>query len=205
MPDVVGLGAGGHAGVLVDILQQDPRYTVLCLLDARAGRSVLGVPVVDRTLDELLAEGVRHFFVGVGSTPGRRRLYLQLVSQDLTVVECVHPRAQVPRAPGLMAMAGALAEPGVELGDNNILNTGCRVLRGARLGDHVQIGPGSLVERGAEIGSGVFVGAGATVLAGVKVGAGAIVGMGALVAVDVPAGAAVVGVPATLATTRSTP
>ena len=120
---VVGLGAGGHAKVVLDILRQLPGYRVIGLLapdPATQGIKVLEVPVLgsDILLPGLCGEGVSHFFVGVGSIGDnslRTELYRRATSLGLIPVTAVHPKATVaPSAflgAGITIMAGVIWRP----------------------------------------------------------------------------------------------
>ena len=80
---VIGLGAGGHAKVVIEILRYYNSYELTGLLDAKPelkGKNLMGVPVLgnDGLLPDLKRDGVTHFFVGLGSTGDtcpRRRLF----------------------------------------------------------------------------------------------------------------------------------
>lgn len=68
-PTTIGIGAGGHAKVLLDILLEQNQYSVIGLLDADSGSwgsSVFGVPILggDALLDELIAEKKYDIFSG---------------------------------------------------------------------------------------------------------------------------------------------
>src|SRR5260370_29525936 len=79
---VVGLGAGGHARVVIDILRTGPA-NIVALLDQNPtlwGTTVLGVKVVggDDMLSRLRSDGVGHAFIGLGGAGDmrpRRRLH----------------------------------------------------------------------------------------------------------------------------------
>jgi UDP-perosamine 4-acetyltransferase len=102
---VIGLGAGGHASVVIDILQSAGGFELVGLLDvhpASLGATLLGVPVLgdDEILPELRAQGVSHAFIGVGSvgdTTPRRQLYEKLCQQDFELVNAA-PAAVVARS-----------------------------------------------------------------------------------------------------------
>ena len=101
MIPVIGLGAGGHARVLLEILAAEGRYEVVGLLDANpalCGKSVGGVPVLggDKLLATLAARGVVHAFMGLGSaanTQPRQRLFEQAKAAGLRFVSVIHPSA----------------------------------------------------------------------------------------------------------------
>jgi sugar O-acyltransferase (sialic acid O-acetyltransferase NeuD family) len=208
MTRVVGLGAGGHAKVVVHILSCDDRWEIVALLDpdpALHGRSIAGVPVAggDELLAELVTQGVTHGFVGLGSTGDvdrRRRLYELIRTHGLMPVDAVHPNAVVaPSAelgPGVTVMAGAVVNPEARLGENVVVNTGAIIEHDCVVGDHVHVAPRAVLAGGVRVGALAHIGLGACVREGVTVGDGAIVGAGAVVVADVSAGSVVVGVPA---------
>ena len=135
MMRVVGIGAGGHAKVVIDILRLMGGYEIVGLLDADKelwGTDVLGVRVMgdDSRLPQLYEQGVRDAFIGVGTvgdTQPRMRLYETARKQGFQIVRAIHPRAVVaPSAKigeGLTVMAGAVINPDACLGDNVIVNT----------------------------------------------------------------------------------
>lgn len=204
----VGLGAGGHAKVVIEILQATELVELVGLLDndpAMTAKKVLGVPVLgpDTMLGSIVHQGVTHFFVGVGSTGNtslRRRLNEAATALGMTPIAALHQQAIVSRSArlglGCQVMAGAIVNAEAVVGANVCINTGAIVEHDCRVGDHVYIATGARIGGAVSIGDGAFVGAGATIRQSVAVGAGAIVGAGAVVVGDVPAGVTVVGVPA---------
>lgn len=212
---VIGLGAGGHSKVVIEVMRLDGRYELIGLLDPKFGQGaweVLGVPVIgtDAYLEELKAQGVTRFFIGLGSsgnmTP-RKRLYELARALDMIAVEAVHPRAVVSAkaiiGQGVTIAANAVINPGAQLGENVLINTAAVVEHDCLLGDHVHIATGALLTGNVIVGDGAHIGAGATIRQGIKVGTQAIVGAGAVVIKDVPPGIVVAGVPAkTLSTSR---
>ena len=205
---VVGLGAGGHAKVVVEILRFHESYELVGLLDPKPelqGKSVLGVPVLgdDDLLSALRRDGISHFFIGLGSigdTGPRRRLFELAQQHEMVLVDAIHPQAVVsPFAElgeGVTVMAGAVVNACACLGVNVIVNTGAIVEHDCVIGDHVHIATGARLASSVRVGAGAHVGAGATVRQCITIGDGAIVGAGAVVVKDVPPHAVVVGVPA---------
>ncbi|HEY7521956.1 MAG TPA: acetyltransferase [Methylomirabilota bacterium] len=205
---VLGLGAGGHAKVVIDALRARGEYEVVALLDADGkawGTSVLDVPVTggDETLAEWHGRGVRHVFVGVGGardTGPRRRLYELARAQGFEVVRAIHPGAVVsPFAEvgeAATVLAAAVINAGARLGVHVLVNTGAIVEHDCTLGDHVHVASGARLASTVVVGAGAHVGLGACVRQLVRIGAEAVVGAGAVVIDDVPDGAVVAGVPA---------
>ena len=207
-PRAVGLGSGGHARVVIEILQIGGVYEIVGLLEedaSHAGTVVMGVPVLgsEELLDGLVRDGVDNFFIGVGSTSNsgrRRRLYEVALERGLRPISATHPRAVVSSSatvsPGTMIMAGAILNPGVRVGCNVIVNTGALVEHDCGIGDHAHVATGARLAGGVRIGTGAHVGAGAPVRQGLLVGEDSVVGAGAVVVTDVPPRVVVVGVPA---------
>jgi len=205
---IVGLGAGGHAKVMVDTLRAAGEYEVVALLDASSkawGTRVLDVPVTgdDGTLAEWRERGVRHAFVGVGGaadTAPRRRLYELARAHGFEVVRVIHPSAVVSPMAELgtaaTVLAAAVLNAGARLGVHVMLNTGAIVEHDCALGDHVHVATGARLNSGVVVGAGAHIGLGASVRQLVRIGAGSTVGAGAVVVADVPDGAVVAGVPA---------
>jgi UDP-perosamine 4-acetyltransferase len=205
---VIGVGAGGHARVVLEVLLVDERWDPVALTDPRKelhGSNMLGVPVTgdDSLLPGYLADGIHHVFVGVGGvgdTAPRRRLAEHVTALGFETVAAIHPSAVVSRfaelGVGPTVLANAVVNAGARLGDHVIVNSGAIVEHDCRIGDYAHVATGARLASGADVGAGAHVGAGASVKQGVRIGAGSIVGLGAAVVADVPAGIVVVGVPA---------
>jgi UDP-perosamine 4-acetyltransferase len=208
MTAAIGLGAGGHAKVVLEILKRDPRLHIRGLLAASSpevGSPVLGIPVIgnDALLPSLIAEGVTHAFIGVGSTGStalRRELYERATGLGLTLLSAVHPSAIIsPSAEigaGATIMAGVIVNASARIGANVILNTGAIVEHDVEVGDHCHVAPGAIVGGGARLGAGSHVGIGAVVRQGQRIGSNVVIGAGAVVVSDIADGLTVMGVPA---------
>ncbi len=209
-PSILCIGAGGHACVLVDALHT-AGADVIGFLDSAPefqGATVMGHPVLGQTEllhdDEALgALNADAFIIGISSTGPirhRDRLFGVCLGAGLGPCEVRHASATVsPKATlgrGCQVLARTVVQPGVQLADNVLINTGAIVSHHARIGAHTHIAPGAVVLGEAQIGAGVHIGAGAVVRECITIGDGAVVGMGAAVTKDVPPGATVLGVPA---------
>ncbi len=208
MKRVVGVGAGGHARVVIDILRLAGEVELVGLLDASPeiwGYEVEGVKVLgdDSLLAVLYRQEITSAFIGLGSsgsTAERRRAYKMVKKLGFEVVQAIHPRATIARSAilgeGACVMAGAIVNPGALLGENVVVNTGAIVEHDCTLDDHVFIGTGAHLAGAVRVGEGAHIGVGASVRQGIRIGRGAIVSAGAAVVDDVPDKAVVAGVPA---------
>ena len=205
---IVGIGAGGHAKVVLECVQARADAEVIGLLDndpEQHGRIVLGCKVLggDERLAQLNSEGVSHAFIGIGgvkdNTP-RRKVFenlLRLHYQVLTVISenaIVSPSAIV--GAGTVICPGAIVAAGARIGRNVIINTGAIVEHDCEIADHAHVASGAILAGNVSVGEGAHIGAGATVRQGLNIGRAAVVALGAAVIDDVAAGAVVGGVPA---------
>jgi UDP-perosamine 4-acetyltransferase len=204
----VGIGAGGHAKVVLECVRARADVDVVGLIDSDPnlrGSSVLDCKVIggDEMLEQLHAEGIRHAFIGVGgvkdNTP-RRKVFENLIRLHFEVLTVISDTAIVsPSATvgvGTVICPGAIVAAGARIGRNVIVNTGAIVEHDCEVADHVHIASGAILAGNVSVGEGAHIGAGATVRQGVSIGAEAVVALGAAVIGDVAAGAMVGGVPA---------
>lgn len=204
----VGLGAGGHARVVIEILRAIGGFELAGLLDANPvlwGTKMLDVPVLgdDKLLPELRAKGIRHAFIGLGAMENaraRRKLYEHARQLGFEMVMAIHPRALVsPSATlgqGATIMAGAVINAVVRLGNNVIVNTGAIVEHDCVVEDHAHIATGARLAGGVHVGEGAMVGVGASVRQCLRIGRNSVVGAGAAVVSNIPDHTVFVGVPA---------
>jgi sugar O-acyltransferase (sialic acid O-acetyltransferase NeuD family) len=208
MTKIFGLGAGGHARVIIDIVRCMGRYEIVGLIDrdpALTGQTVDGVPVIgtEESLPELLRKDVRQFFIGVGGIGDnavRAKLFARVCEMGFTPIRAIHPRAIVSASAnigdGSVVMAGAILNPGAVIGADTIVNTGAIVDHDCLIGDHVHIAPGVTLSGNVTIGAYSHIGTGASVKQGITIGANTVVGAGAVVVSDLPDDVTAVGVPA---------
>ena len=202
------LGAGGHAGVVIESIRANAGNVEINLLDSDRslwGQTILDVKVLgdDAILPMLVEDGTTHFVIGVGGTGDngpRRRLFELCVGHGLTPMDVCHPSAvRSPSAqvgPGSVIFPNAVVNTSSILGSNVIVNTGAIVEHDCVVGDHVHVATGSRLCATVQVGDGAHIGAGATVRQSISIGEGAVIGAGAVVVKDVPPWTTVVGSPA---------
>ncbi len=208
MKRVIGLGAGGHAKVLVDLIEQLHDFEIVGFLErdpARWGHEFARYPIIggDEQLASLRDAGVAHAFVGIGSVGDNRpraRLYHSIKDAGLEVLTLVHPTATIAKSvqlgDGVSIMAGAILQPDAVLADNVVINTASVIEHDCQLADHVFIAPSVTLSGGVIVGAFTHIGTGAVVRQGIHIGRQVIIGAGAVVVQDVPDHVVVVGNPA---------
>lgn len=194
--DVILLGAGGHAKVLLDALMISGIGVKGIIDPVLAGTSTLwrGISVIGNDDDLLKLNPNQVILVnGTGSLPSsslRQRLFSRFTEAGFRFMSVVHPSALVGTGTelgeGVQIMAGAIVQADTSIGNNSIINTGALVDHDCLIGRNVHLAPGVVVSGGVSIGEGAHIGTGSSIIQGVSVGSGAIVGAGTVVLRDVP-------------------
>jgi sugar O-acyltransferase (sialic acid O-acetyltransferase NeuD family) len=198
--ELVVMGAGGHAKVIVAACLQLGARVVACLDDdpAKAGAHVLGVPVRARC-SELVGPQLP-MLLAIGHNAARKRLATELGLLGVRFATLVHPQAfvdpHVALSHGVVVFAGAVVQPGTTLGAHAIVNTSASIDHDCHVGDFVHVAPGCHLAGNVTLGEGVFLGVGTSVIPGRAVGEWTTVGAGAAVVRDLPPHVTAVGVPA---------
>jgi sugar O-acyltransferase (sialic acid O-acetyltransferase NeuD family) len=154
--DFILLGAGGHAKVVMDIIQ-DHRYHIRGVCDPILykkkvskwrGLKVLGDDSFVKKLDP------KEIFLanGVGITRSnkiREEIYDEFTKLGFVFPCLVHHSAWISpsarAANGVQIMAGAIIQADVMIGENSIVNTGAKVDHDSIVGAHSHIAPGLLL------------------------------------------------------------
>lgn len=192
-------GAGGHARVVADAVQQAEAPSPLWVSDRNEalsqGELLPGVPLT-RLSSIAPWHGTVH--VAIGDNTARERESQALGCDGLATV--CHPAASVSPharvAAGCFVAAQAVVAAGAQLGPGVIVNHGAVVDHDCMIGAFAHIAPGAVLGGQVHIGQRVLVGTGAVVQPGLTVVADAIIGSGAVVCQNIETAGTYVGVPA---------
>lgn len=220
--DLIGIGAGGHARVMIELAQQCG-YRMVCLLEPESSscdQRMLDHVKIERVDEEMyfrkLVRASRScgdcsavspsppaavLCIGTARDTDRRTtVFERLEAIGYTTPALVAPSAilenHVQIGRGVHVLSGALIAAGASLGHNVLVNHRVIVEHDCRIGNHVHLASGSILCGGVVVGDRALIGAGSVVLPGIDVGAGAIIGAGATVTKDVPPGKTYIGNPA---------
>jgi sugar O-acyltransferase (sialic acid O-acetyltransferase NeuD family) len=202
---VILLGAGGHASVLINALQQSGAE-ILGITDPNKtlwGREFMGADVLgddDKLLDfHPDRVSLVNALGGIRDTSARRELFEIWKNRGHSFASVIHPKAvlapSVKLGEGVQVLAGAIINPHTSIGANTVVNTGAVLEHGCTVGEHVHLAPGVKIAGNVTIGKGTHVGIGSTIIQGVTIGDNCLIAAGAVVIQSVPAGSVVMGVP----------
>ncbi|MEO7396951.1 MAG: acetyltransferase [Ilumatobacteraceae bacterium] len=198
------VGAGGHARVCLEALQDDSANDVVGAVstDGR-GLGDLGVGMLgaDGDIVRLIEQHqLTAAFAAIGDNAARSRAVQRCLDAGLTVIAAVSRFAMVSRTAvigaGAALLPGAVVNAATHVGTGAIVNTNASVDHDGRIGDFVHVAPGVAIGGAVTVGAFAMIGTGARILPGVTIGRDAIIGAGAVVRHDVADGETVVGVPA---------
>ncbi|NDV78850.1 acetyltransferase [Dysgonomonas sp. 511] len=184
-------GAGGHAKVIADILEEHNLIVPEIYDDNEALVELIGIPVVHHK------EIASPLIVSIGNNEIRKKIvdnlkdviYTRAIAHTAVVSETVHI------GQGSVIMQGAIVQSSVNVGKHTIINTGATVDHDCIIHDFVHIAPGCNLCGNVEVGEGSFIGAGSIIIPGVKIGKWAVIGAGSVVRKNIPDNIMAVGNP----------
>lgn len=190
-------GAGGHAKVIIDILETLNLPIAGIVDDNEQLHEVLGYPVYRREwLDNVAAED--HLLITIGYNEIRKRIAESMKLVFLPPV--IHPSAIISKyaqiGEGTVIIHGAILQAEAMIGRHCIVNTGATVGHECKIGDYVHIASNATLCGNVSVGEGTWIGAGSVVKPGIKIGANCMIGVGSVVVKDIPDNVVVVGNPA---------
>ena len=205
MKKVLVYGAGGHAKVLLDILERIGQYEIAGLIDndpALMGQQVFGYRVLGGSvvLAKVKAMTIEAGIVAVGDNKIRGTLAGTMLEHGLELISAMHPSACVSRGVhigvGSALMANAVVNADSFVGANVIVNTGATVDHDSIIGDCVHLSPGVHLAGGVRIGAYSHLGTGVMVIPNIRIGEDVDISAGSVVTKDLPDGVIAAGVPA---------
>jgi sugar O-acyltransferase (sialic acid O-acetyltransferase NeuD family) len=193
-------GAGGHSGVIMDILthlgidvigvfDDDPPNSKLKGFEIRDGIRLLGAgfPHLDAPL-----------IISVGNN--FRRAELSKLIQNTPFGKAIHRTSIISEKSkigvGTVVLHGAIVQAGTTVGEHVLINTAASIDHDNTIGDFAHISPHATLCGHVSVGEGTHIGAGAVVIPSISIGKWCNVGAGAVVIRNVPDYCTVVGNPA---------
>jgi sugar O-acyltransferase (sialic acid O-acetyltransferase NeuD family) len=208
MTEIIIIGSGGHARVVIDIIHQMKTFRIFGVTSKslKAGSSFCGYPVLgdDSVLTEIKNKGhIEHVAIGVGGFRDnllRTELYQKIKSMAFTIVNVIHPSVCISPTSivgeGVTIYPGTVINTSVTIGNNVIIATGVSIDHEATIGNNVLISTGSAVGAYSIIKDNSLLALGSSVVAGITIGNSSVVAAGAVVVNDIPDNSIVYGIPA---------
>jgi len=210
MHDIVVIGGGGHAKVIISIIKKINNFKIVGYTDPKNRGDILGIKYLGN--DDVLAKVKGDHpsavvVIGLGMLKSsdaqkRKQLFDLATSLELKLPPIISPDAiineNVQLGDGTVVMDGVIVNSGSIIGEGVILNTNCSVDHDCKIGSFTHVAPGVTLSGGVTIGDNVFVGAGATVKEYKSIADKVLIGAGSVVTKDCTESGIYLGNPASL-------
>ena len=179
------LGAGGHAKVIIEVIERSGEGISYLLDDDtdKHGQTVCGYPVRGPVGDDIQEAAI----IAIGNNADRKKLDERLRPDRWQ--RAIHPSAviaeRVTIGEGSVIMAGAVIQPGTTIGRHVIVNTGACIDHDSLIDDYTHIAPGCSLAGEVTVQQGVWLGIGSTVVNQVCIKAWSIARAGSVIVDDV--------------------
>lgn len=200
------LGAGGHAKVLLDVLDLNKQEVIGALTPDRQlwGGKINETPVLggDDQI-ERYSPGEIELVNGIGTVGNlekRIETFEKFKNKGFHFASAIHPSAIISKnvfmGEGVQVMAGCVIQPGCKILENTIINTSVSVDHDCHIGTNCHLAPGVTLSGQVDIGDGTYVGTNATIIQGTSMGSECFIAAGSVVVSDIEDNIKVKGVPA---------
>ncbi|WP_214825777.1 acetyltransferase [Exiguobacterium algae] len=199
---IVIFGAGGHAQVIIDMIELKGIYKIAGIYDDSPhliGKFLYGYPILGSIgVTSVIRKGI----IGIGDNDQRAAVAQRILERmpDFEFISAVHPNAIIGKhvqiEQGVAVMAGSVVNMNTVLHAHSVVNTMASVDHDCTLEPFAAVAPGAHLGGNVTIGERSFVGMGATVIHNLHVGHDTVVGAGATVVYDLPNNVLAYGTPA---------
>jgi len=211
---VVIFGSGGHAKVIVDIIESNDDLELIGFIDTNKtpGDECLGYKVIgnENSMTKLMKEfnfikGV----VGIGDNYLRSKVVNTIKSfePNFRFINCIHKSANISNhceiGVGNVVMPGVTINAETTISDHCFLNTNSSIDHECRMENFSSIAPNSVLGGNCSIEEFSYVGIGASVFHRVNIGYNCIIGGGSLVNQNTLPNSVYYGVPARFVSFRN--
>ena len=184
------IGAGGHAKVIIELIEESGDQVKEVMDNNPALTQLMDYSVIPEQ------KPAGHVIICVGNNKIRKRI---AENSEGLFGTAIHPKANIskrsPIGEGTVVMAGTSINAEAVIGKHCIINTNASVDHECKIGDFVHIGPNASLGGNVSVGEGSSIGIGSSVIQGINIGQWSTIGAGAVIVEDVPDFAVVVGVP----------
>lgn len=205
--DIIILGRGGHAKVIIDMIEEGDSYNIVGVTDVNleGEKEFFGYPILgnDDVLPDFFKQGVKNVAVGIGGFTDnrlRKKLFDLAKSIGFSLPPIIHSSAIISKrskiGEGTIIKRGVIVDTDVTIGTNNILELGAIVGHESKVGNHVLLSANVMISAYNIIEDDVFFAVASTIVSGARVCEGTLIGAGAVVVNDITQKGLYLGVPA---------
>ncbi|KKQ12054.1 MAG: Transferase hexapeptide repeat protein [candidate division TM6 bacterium GW2011_GWF2_36_6] len=203
MNDIIIVGAGGHAKVIIDAIEKENKKKIIGIINkTHTAQSFLGYPILggDSFFEKHLPTA--HVIIAIGDNYTRAITAAKIKHQApmISFTTVIHPCAIIAKnvtiGPGSFIAAGVIINTETTIGNHCIINTAATIDHENIIEHFVSIAPGCTTGGKVHVKEGSFLGLGSKIIHNITIEKHAIIGAGAVVIKDVAPNTLMVGVPA---------
>lgn len=180
-------GAGGHAKVVIDILETLKLEIGGIVDDNEQLHKIMGYPVYRKRILNKLGSG-NQIIVTIGYNEIRKKI-AESLSLEFTP-PIIHPSAIVSKhstiGEGSVLIHGSIVQAEATIGKHCIINTGATIGHECLVAEYVHIASNATLCGNVSVGECTWIGAGSVVKPGIKIGKNCMIGVGSVVVKDIP-------------------
>lgn len=212
-PNIIIIGASGHAKVVIDIVEKQGLYTIYGLIDSykEAGTKIYDYEVLgtEQLIPGLIqSKQVTGGIIAIGDNWHRQQMEKKIsgICNGFDYVCAIHPDAILGRH--VVVKEGTVIVGGAVINNDAVIERHCIVNTKVSIGHDCHLKEFSSVASGATLGGGAVVekdsaiSLGAVILGNVTIGENTVIGAGAVVTKNIAANLVAFGVPAKPVRTR---
>jgi sugar O-acyltransferase (sialic acid O-acetyltransferase NeuD family) len=208
---VIVVGSGGHAKVVIDILQEmianeskieiiGVTSNLLAIAEVFFGFKVLGTDEIIKNYSNNDNYMVAMGLGGYRDNTLRDKIFHYVKDFGINFINAIHPSAIISKSvklgEGVVIFPGVVINTDVMIGDNSIIATLASIDHETIIENNVLVSAGVTVGAYAKIGSGTLLALGSKVISGVTIGRNVLVASGAVVVSNIDDNKTVFGIPA---------
>lgn len=205
MKKIIIVGDGGHAKVVIDIIQEMNCYEIIGITSNNNINRFCGYPVLgnDDILSDYLKKGINNIALGIGGFKDnihRTELYNKFSGLGFNIINAIHPNTVISKSVdignGVVVFPGVVLNAEVKIGNNVIIATGSTIDHETIIESNTLVSAGVTIGANALIGEGSLCALGSKIVSGVTIGKNCLVAAGAVVVNDIDDNSVVCGIPA---------
>jgi sugar O-acyltransferase (sialic acid O-acetyltransferase NeuD family) len=207
MKKVIVIGSGGHAKVIIDIINEMGCYSIIGITstslikgDLFVGYEVLGD---DNALTNYRNDSQISVAMGLGGYTNndlRKKVYNNIKKLGYNFINVIHPNSILSKTiklgEGVTIFPGVIINSYANIGNNVIIATGSTIDHETNIGDHVLISAGVTIGAYTEIEDEVLLALGSKVISGLKIGKKSLIAAGAMLVSSTNENSKMFGIPA---------
>jgi sugar O-acyltransferase (sialic acid O-acetyltransferase NeuD family) len=209
--NIIIFGSGGHAKVVIDIIEKSDKMRILGIADDNRSLKdkVYGYQILNgEFLTEIRGE-IYGGIIAIGDNWARKETAdtIKKIYPNFNFVAAIHPSAvinsEVMIGKGTVVMGGVVVNSYSTIGDHCIVNTSSSIDHDCTIGDFASIAPGATLGGNVKIGKYSAISLGSNVIHSVEIGDHTVIGAGSTVVKNIDSYKVAYGAPAKVIRNRA--